>query len=278
MLIDEIKKQRDKVKGEGKKAFLSWLLDYYAVTAVVTVLVAAFVIWFVYSLITAKGLALGVVMLNAVSEETLESGLADDMSDRVALEFADSARIDLRKNKVLFDPMMTAPKDGIPVTEEDVGTMQAVIVKSAGGELDGFAADAALFGYYAMEDMFVDLRELITEERRRAYEEAGRLYYVDRAVIEERLAMSAEEAEAKDRLSEEEIEKTDDPDTFILPDPAAMQDPVPVGIVITDSPKITENKLYLDTAAVYGLPGTGMNPETALLFLSFLDGESYSYE
>ena len=66
MLIDEIKKQRDKVKGEGKKAFLSWLLDYYAVTAVVTGIVNS-IFFPQQALCGASGVCFAFILLSSLT-------------------------------------------------------------------------------------------------------------------------------------------------------------------------------------------------------------------
>ncbi len=260
MLYDEIRRQREEVQKKGRKAFSAWLFEYYAIPSLAVILIAGFVIWLLTSILFRKADACGIMFVNTDADV--------DIEESVVSGFAEYAGIDLRRNNVIFDYQIRIPKNGAAESQEEISAMTAVVVKTTGGELDGFAADAAVFGRYAEQDMFRDLREVFPEEELAGMGE--RIFYVDREMVDELLAMSAEEADERASLTEEEIAAWDDPETFPLPDPASMGEPVPVGIVITGLPKITEYGLYPDTAAVFGIPAAGPRPNAAAQFLRYL--------
>ena len=53
-------------------------------------------------------------------------------------------------------------------------------------------------------------------------------------------------------------------------DSSTMGDPVPVGIVVTDSPFATESHSYDDLVPVFGISVTTQRLDTALQFLDYL--------
>ena len=53
-------------------------------------------------------------------------------------------------------------------------------------------------------------------------------------------------------------------------DPSTMGDPVPVGIVMTDSPFATESHSYDDLVPVFGISVTTQRMDTCLQFLDYL--------
>ena len=50
-------------------------------------------------------------------------------------------------------------------------------------------------------------------------------------------------------------------DSFQRPDPSKMQDPVPLGIIVTDAPYIQKNELYPETVAILGFASHGKNKD-----------------
>lgn len=61
---------------------------------------------------------------------------------------------------------------------------------------------------------------------------------------------------------------------FVMPDPAKMQKPIPVGIVLTDAPWLAENALYQKTTPIFGFAVKSERQDAAKSFLKFLEAKS----
>ncbi len=61
---------------------------------------------------------------------------------------------------------------------------------------------------------------------------------------------------------------------FVMPDPAKMQKPIPVGIVLTDAPWLAENALYQKTTPIFGFAVKSERQDAAKSFLQFLEAKS----
>ena len=61
---------------------------------------------------------------------------------------------------------------------------------------------------------------------------------------------------------------------FVMPDPAKMQKPIPVGIVLTNAPWLAENALYQKTTPIFGFAVKSERQDAAKSFLQFLEAKS----
>ena len=61
---------------------------------------------------------------------------------------------------------------------------------------------------------------------------------------------------------------------FVMPDPAKMQKPIPVGIVLSDAPWLAENALYQKTTPIFGFAVKSERQDAAKSFLQFLEMKS----
>lgn len=60
---------------------------------------------------------------------------------------------------------------------------------------------------------------------------------------------------------------------FVMPDPAKMQTPIPVGIVLADVPWLAENALYQKTTPIFGFAVKSERQDAAKSFLQFLENQ-----
>lgn len=60
---------------------------------------------------------------------------------------------------------------------------------------------------------------------------------------------------------------------FVMPDPAKMQKPIPVGIVLTDAPWLEENALYQKTTPIFGFAVKSERQDAAKSFLEFVQAK-----
>ena len=61
---------------------------------------------------------------------------------------------------------------------------------------------------------------------------------------------------------------------FVMPDPAKMQKPIPVGIVLTDAAWLQENALYQKTTPIFGFAVKSERQDAAKSFLQFLEAKA----
>jgi len=153
-------------------------------------------------------------------------------------------------------------------TEFDMATMQRIVAVVQTKELDAVIFDSQCFDQYAVNQIFYDLREVLTPEQIEKYEPY--FYYVDmdivRAQEEEDVIVDTDAIAAKGNLTLEEIHEL----AATRMDPSTMGDPVPVGIVMTDSPFATESHSYDDLVPVFGISVTTQRVDTCLQFLDYL--------
>ena len=58
---------------------------------------------------------------------------------------------------------------------------------------------------------------------------------------------------------------------FEVPDPGKMKEPIPVGIIVTDTRLISDGGFFASTVPVFGIPVVSDRKEIAIKFLDFLD-------
>ena len=244
---DEIRQQRKRLKGRGIKAHIKWFIDYQLVTTIVVIIAVVFVGSIIYTSVTAKDSVFGVMFVNAV--------LSDDQEALLEEDFMEYAGIDTKKYEVFMDLSETLTDEY--QTTYDVYSSSIIATRIGAGQIDVMVADYEVFANYAGLEYFLDLGEVLDSETLEEY--SGLLYYVDAALFD------AEEDEETDSGEE----SGEDVKEFVLPDPSAMEDPVPVGIVVNDAPYIAENGNYTDACILGFLAGTEAE-DYCVLFLEYL--------
>lgn len=242
--MDEFKEQREKIKTASTKEKIAYYWYYYKwyVFAVIAA-IALFGSW-IYNAATQKETALFVALLNSgpINEEnTLEQ------------DFADYANIDTEEYNVVFDTTMNIS----PTATDELSTSssQRMMVYTATGELDAIIGGDDIFPAYAYNGMLCDIRTVLSEEQQRIYEPY--FYYVDGTIV-------ATIEDAKDKMESAEITE--------LPDPAKpelMEDPIPIGIFVSESKTLSDSHVFLGTPAL-GVPVGTSHQENIVKFIDFL--------
>ena len=243
-VMDEFKAEREAIKQKSLKEKLSYFFDYYKwhTVAVVAILVAA-VSLFIH-LVNLKDCALYVCLLNAS---------AFDQTDKYIQQFEEYAGIDRSEYEATFDTSMyieIGGRDTITVT-----SFQKMTVYTAAGDLDVIIATPEIIEYYVGQGIFYDLRQLLSPEQITLYEPY--FFYVDQVVLN---AIQ----EANDRNETYDAVFSDPRQ------PEAMENPVPVGIVLDDCQRLKESVLFGDEELVLSVIINSSNVETALKFIDFV--------
>ena len=165
----------------------------------------------------------------------LNASLLDQMTSEqpdFVTDFAEKEGIDLNTSDITFDTSIRIVEDSMD--ETSITSSQK----------------------YANSSMFHDLRDILTDEQIQALEPY--FYYVDREVV---LAIEA---------------ANDDMNTDYTPDypdplhPEDMQDPVPVGICLTDCKDLTDTYYFRGDGIVMGIYANAEHVQTAVDLAEYL--------
>lgn len=260
-ISDEIREQTKKFKDMSLKEKWEYFWEYYKINVIVIVIVASFVISMVYNFVTAKDYCFNGMLLNASMMD----------QEKIAAEFAEYAGLDTDTYECYIDASSTLSYQN--PSEYELATSQRIVALIQSRELDGMVFDAEVFYNYAFNQIFMDLREVYTEEELAAYE--GRIYYIDNAEI--RRAEEAEQATGEsytlNSLTPEEVIE----EAQTHRDPSTMEEPIPVGIFVDDSPFAEKSKAYLGVVPIYGISSTSQRVEVSKQFLDFLFDETIDF-
>lgn len=267
-VIDEIREQQKKMKDMTFKEKLAYFWYYYKVHTIVILLVVIFGSSWIHEIVVAKDTCFYGIMLNAsqLDGEIMEAS------------FSEYAGLDTEKYECFIDTMSTLSYQ--TQTEYDLATYQKMIALVQTKDLDVMVLDGQVCYNFAFNSMLLDLRTVMTEEELAAYE--GDIYYIDYAAIRE--AEEQQDSASTDELMKEAEERNQATIEEIAAeanshrDPTAMEEPIPVGIFLTDSPFVEKTGAYTDLVPVYGICATSQRLDVAEKYLEYLMDENIPFE
>lgn len=262
---DEIRQQQLKTKDMSLEGKLKYFWGYYKFHVIIAAAVLIMTGTLIHDIATSKDYSFYAIMFNSdlLSEESM------------AASFAEYADLDTENYKCLID---TASKISMSAySQYDMAVAQKMIALVQAGELDAVTMDSSLFYNYALSELFVDLRTVLTEEELSEYRD--NLYYIDYTEVE----LANEESGYED----ESTAIPDDPDAYdpekILAKaqghrhPENMENPVPIGIFMTDSPFAVGTGAYSQDIPVFGFVTSSEKTDTAKKYLEFLWDENVDF-
>jgi len=253
-VFDDIKEQTAKMKDMTLKGKFKYFWGYYKIHTLIILGVIIMVVWLIYDMTHQPDNALYALLLNSGGY-----GMTEDAGN----EFAEYAGIDLRKKDVFLDTTMVFDPD--TVSQDNYYSSMKIAALFAAGEVDCITCSESLFHNYGLNEAFIPLNELMTQEQIAAY--GMDLFYIDRAEI------AAKETEEVDIFAEETGEADTEKEEIDHRDPSQMEEPIAIGFYlnVADIPFFTENYLYYGKeAVVYGFVGNSLHHETAIQFLDYL--------
>ena len=299
---DDLQKEKKKLSRLSFGGKLQYIFDYYKFW-ILGVVVLIGLVWSIGSTILHnKPTGFYAMLLNAGGTDL--SGQADEAAGAA---FAEAAGLDNEKQKIIVDTSATFnPNDQSQFSMAQNAKIAALYQSH---DIDAMVADPGVFTYYALNGSFVDLRDVLDDETLAAYEAAGQVYYIDQHVQElldqtdygelEEMSLGADETIANsDTLRKSDastaVDSTSETldemsafaanlmglatvqprEDFVMPDPAKMQKPIPVGIVLTNAPWLAENALYQKTTPIFGFAVKSERQDAAKSFLKFLEAKS----
>ena len=244
------------------KGKLAYFWDYYKVHTIVILLVLIFGGALIHDIVSAKDYCFSSIMMNAslLSGESMESA------------FAEYADLDTETYQCFIDT--TTALSLHSYDQYGLATVQKIMAEMQTGDLDVLVYDSELFNNYAPTQMFLDLREVLSKDELARYRE--HLYYIDYAEILRAENAPDEELDASEGLApyDEELVRQE---TELHRHPENMEDPMPVGIFLTESPFAEKSGSYNGLEPVFGITATSHRFDTSKKYLEFLWDESIDF-
>ena len=247
--IKRIKEDWQKVKDMPTKEKWEFFWDYYKIHASCILLVIVLIAQLVSSVSKQKEIVFSGFCVNSkisIKEDPFWNG------------FYESANIDGNiQTAACYSDMQIVPGQ----TQLNNNTIQRIIAGCAVQDVDFIAGDPYAFQMcaYTSQKLFVDLREFLDEDTLKKH--ADRLYYIDESIIDLLNAPVGEQVEPN------ALEYPKDPKN-----PSTMENPVPVGIDVSDREDL-QKAYYLDDTTIYvGATRSSARPELTKQFLEYLLG------
>ncbi len=262
---DEIRQQQMKTKDMSFKGKLNYFWYYYKVHTIVTVIVLIFAGIWIHDIVTQKDYNFYGIMLNS-------SHLDGDALEK---SFGEYAELDMENYDCYLDTLSTLSYQS--QSEYDLATFQKMIALVQTKDLDVMVLDAQVFYNFSFNGMLTDLRNVFTPEELAAYE--GKIYYLDYAAVrkaeaEEDTAALTDEYENRNQATKEEMAAEAETHRH----PENMEEPVPVGIFVEESPLVQKTGCYHDLVPVYGIVSTGQRTDTAKKYLAYMWDDTIPFE
>lgn len=263
-IIDEIREQQIKMKDMTWKQRFAYYWEYYKVHTIVIIIAVIAVITTVHSIATSKDYAFYGILLNANMLS----------SEAYGNSFGEYAGIDMETYDCFIDADSTLSYSNS--TEYDMATMQRIVAVVQTKELDAVIFNSQCFSQYAANEIFMDLREVLSDEQLKKYEPY--FYYIDmeevRAQEEADVIVDTDEIAERGNLTAEELAAL----AYEHTDPSAMTDPVPVGIIMEESPFATKSHAYDGLVPIFGVSATTQHTDTSSLFLDYLWDDTIAFD
>ncbi len=254
---DDIRKEIEKTKDMSTKEKLSYFWYYYKVHTIVIIAAVVFLFMLIRDISSSKDYAFYAAYFNAgqtfSAEEQMEA-------------FAAYAGLDTENYSVYLDNDLYYTVADLSATSISTSQMFTALIYS--GDVDVVVADESVFTHYALTETFFDLREVLSEDLLEKYKD--KLFYIDGTTIElynsDETYLAAGSHDAYYELITESLKNTTDP--------SVMENPIPVGIYVGDTPVISDASCYQgDFIPVYGILQNTRNLDTAIDYLRFLGEE-----
>lgn len=289
-LKEEWLKEKKKLSRMTWGQKIEYIIEYYKFWILGIVLVVGVLTSVISTIVSHKPNGFYAMMLNA------GSGNETANPEQISKEFGEVAGIDTNQYDVTID----ASESYNPHANSEFTMAMTARISGlfATHGLDVMVEDPTVFYYYVVNGAYTDLREIYQPEDLERYKD--RIYYVDEAEIE-RIHRETDEALAEGKVpedpgngngagetaTEETNGETSDSlqeyatgimgtptlisrEDFHMPDPETMEKPVPVGLVLTDSPKLSAWGYYRNTVPILGFPADTLHQSEAKQYVDWL--------
>ncbi len=265
---DEIKQQHMKTKDMSFKERLGYFWYYYKIHTIAAIIIIALVSIFIHDMVTAKDTSFYGIMLNAYALE----------GNALEASFSEYAGLDTENYECFIDTSTVLSYQS--QTGYDYSTFQKLAAMMQTKELDAVVADGQVFYSFSFNGMFMNLEELLSPEELDRYKSENRVYYIDYAEVrrseelDENDPAVLADSEAHRASSTEDMAAEANAHRY----PETMEEPIPVGIFVDESPLAVRTNIYTPLVPVYGVPVTTQRAETAKKYLDYMWEENIPFE
>ncbi len=243
-ILEYAKKELAKLKDQPPKKRWEYIWEYYKIHLGVALLVLVILVQGIVSICTHKDAVFTGVLINTTLTAD-SSSFMEDLRDHMDVG---------KKEQISFSTNIFMTNQSADKAVALQSIMASVTIK----ELDMVAGPAEAFEVcaYNASNMFADLRDYLDEADLEKY--ADRLYYIDGAVLKKVNAPVGTQVD----LSQ-----------LTYPDPhkpETMEDPIPVGIDVSDRHEFISAYFIPEGAHYLGMITNTTRPETVLQFIDYL--------
>lgn len=249
-LADEIKKEKEKLKGASFRTKTRYFLDYYLERTLVVVAIMVVIALSLYFQMTAPETICTGVFLNCPLENAQKV-------DALAEKYVTIRQLDSLDAVVAINTSLVYRLDDEQYISESYNTGQTLSAQIEAESLDFIVGDWKPMQVLAYAGLFTDLSTVLSEEQMERYEPY--FLYIDRSRLDSYQNIEWDKTgEAEDLFAEAD-------------DPTMMEDPIPIVIKIGHYGSILD--IYTEETLVFAIAANTSNLEKALDFLSFLNEE-----
>lgn len=226
-------KQSESLKTPGFKAKLGSFLNYYKVHIFIIMGILIFPIAMICANFTQKDTVFCAALVHC-------SEVSDEATSAFQENYIAHAGIDPNKHEVQINC-----------------NPSQLMIRMAAAQVDVMVSGSERFAEEAALSTFYDLRDIMTEEQLAKYEPY--FYYADQTVLDAR----------KELPESDDLEKA----YPAMPDPGKpeeMEQPIPIGLFVTDCTVLTEAYYFDNDNVAIGIVGNAPNIEKALEFIDYL--------
>ncbi len=304
-VAEEIRAEHKKLKGKGFKAHFSYFMTYYKWPTLAVIAVAAIVISLIRSIASNKPTAVNAMFLNGTNTELTYStdwiendfiqyagidtgkySVTIDTSSYITpggaqsqVEAATSMKIMAYSAAKDLDVMTADPynfhnyaRSGMFTDLRDILSQEQIEKYSSyfyyidGKEIEEYENSSSLDEQAAeAQSMSVYTESSEDESGDAAGENKEGAEDTDDLTDTESNPLTAEaDAKAAALLAEEKK------DVFVSPDPSAMEDPIPVGVILTEAPYFSTTNFYGDIVPICGVLVSSDRQDMAVKMLEYL--------
>ncbi len=258
---EQIKTQNEKMKDKPFREKFEYFWEYYKLPVIGTIVGVIILFSIIKAIVTAKDYCFVAMLVNSSNIDT----------EGISESFGGYAGLDLDK----YDCYINAndPENLMNSNASDYGAATRFAALLASSDLDCVIYDSMIFNNKAVSDPFFDLTKILSDEDIKEYKD--RFYYIDGEImrkVNEDLAFN--DAYNEERGTYDEQLK----DLEYHMDPSSMNDPIPVGIVLTDSPMVKQTDSYYDLIPVFAITQNTQRLDTAITFLHYLTDDSVDFK
>ncbi len=179
-LMDEFQEERDKIKNAPLKAKLKYFADYYLLKTLIILAVAALVAGVVISIVTKKDTVLYVSLVDFT-----DLGIAEN---EIREPFTQLYVADPKKEEIMLDCMLQSDVSRAESSEPAVYGVSIedetrMTIMMASHDVDLLISGTDIIDKYGENEVLKPLKEVYSAAELEAFEEAGRLYYINEEAV-----------------------------------------------------------------------------------------------